>query len=140
MFVNNEHDDIAVVVTCIANPSLSSHAHASHSISRVCKNPKVVTISTSIFCGTTIIPAPYSLSSAAQAPEQRSIHPSRPCAERVTPCGPKATFEAVVRSTKRGVAVAELHVDTPTSSRERAMMPKGSASLRRACLRGRVFS
>ena len=30
MFVNNEHDDIAVVVTCIANPSLSSHAHASH--------------------------------------------------------------------------------------------------------------
>ena len=70
MFVNNEHDDIAVVVTCIANPSLSSHAHASHSISRVCKNPKVVTISTSIYCRTTIIPAPYSLFSAA--PETQS--------------------------------------------------------------------
>ena len=28
--------------------------------------------------------------------------------------------------------MAELHVDTPTSSRERAMMPKGSAGLRRA--------
>lgn len=30
MFVNNEHNEIAVVVTCIANSSLSSHAHASH--------------------------------------------------------------------------------------------------------------
>jgi hypothetical protein len=30
MFVHNEHGGIAVVVGCIANSSLSSHAHASH--------------------------------------------------------------------------------------------------------------
>lgn len=78
MFVNNEHNEIAVVVTCIANSSLSSHAHASHQ-SHASKKQESrddqheYTLRTE----TTITPAPYSLFSAAPNTRATRYHQSK---------------------------------------------------------------
>lgn len=129
------HSQFIVVVTCPRVPA----------ISRVARIQNVVTISTSIYCRTTIIPAPYSLFSAAQILEQRGIgiiHPD-PAPNESRRVGQEGQLKqwCVVRS--EALLWQKLHVDTPTSPRERAVMPKGSGErggLRRPSrLRGRVF-
>ena len=120
MFVNNEHNEIAVVVTCIANSSLSSHAHASHQ-SHASKNQESRDDQREYILQNdhhTCSIQPILRSSKHQSNEVSSVEDPAPNESRRVGQEGELKQWCVVRSEAGRALVAVAEVDTPTLLRE----------------------